>query len=296
MKKRIVSIICIFALCMSVIVGTIISADATTCSYNKISIPNSYTIGVGETVTIPVTSSKYTYVQAAASDSSNGIISGISVGMNNPTTYKAVNGKFNIQIKGKKAGTAYVYVTDSFKKGYLATCKITVKKAPTSVSLNKTSLTLGVGEKYDLNYTLSSGSASYGTKFTSSNSGIATVNASSGLVTAKKVGTAKITVKTFNGKTKTCTVAVKKAPTKVTLNKTSITLKKGQTYTLVENTPGAYANPANIKCTSSNSKVATATRTSESKYITIKAINKGTSTITVTVYNGKKATCKVTVK
>ena len=53
-----------------------------------------------------------------------------------------------------------------------------------------------------------SGTASYSIKYSSSNTGIATVN-SSGLVTAKKSGTAIITAKTYNGKTATCKITVK---------------------------------------------------------------------------------------
>lgn len=107
----------------------------------------------------------------------------------------------------KKVGTATI--TAKTFNGKTATCKVTVKKAPTSISLNKTSLTLKVGEKFDLNSSLPSGCASYSVVYSSNNSAVASVKAAGGLVTAVKKGTAIITAKTYNGKTAACKVTVK---------------------------------------------------------------------------------------
>lgn len=78
---------------------------------------------------------------------------------------------------------------------------------PTSVSLNKTSLTLDVGKSYTLTKTVSPSSAVTSYTWSSSNTSVATVDGN-GKVTAKKAGTATITVKTSNGKTATCKVTV----------------------------------------------------------------------------------------
>ena len=78
---------------------------------------------------------------------------------------------------------------------------------PTSVSLNKTSLTLDVGKSYTLTKTVSPSNAVTSYTWSSSNTSVATVD-SNGKVTAKKAGTATITVKTSNGKTATCKVTV----------------------------------------------------------------------------------------
>ena len=78
---------------------------------------------------------------------------------------------------------------------------------PTSVSLNKTSLTLDVGKSYTLTKTVSPSNAVTSYTWSSSNTSVATVD-SNGKVTAKKAGTATITVKTLNGKTATCKVTV----------------------------------------------------------------------------------------
>ena len=78
---------------------------------------------------------------------------------------------------------------------------------PTSVSLNKTSLTLDVGKSYTLTKTVSPSNAVTSYAWSSSNTSVATVD-KNGKVTAKKAGTATITVKTSNGKTATCKVTV----------------------------------------------------------------------------------------
>ena len=78
---------------------------------------------------------------------------------------------------------------------------------PTSVSLNKTSLTLDVSKSYTLAKTVSPSNAVTSYTWSSSNTSVATVDGN-GKVTAKKAGTATITVKTSNGKTATCKVTV----------------------------------------------------------------------------------------
>ena len=78
---------------------------------------------------------------------------------------------------------------------------------PTSVSLNKTALTLDVGKSYTLTKTVSPSNAVTSYTWRSSNTSVATVD-KNGKVTAKASGTATITVKTSNGKTATCKVTV----------------------------------------------------------------------------------------
>ena len=84
---------------------------------------------------------------------------------------------------------------------------VQLQVVPTSVSLNKTSLTLDVGKSYTLTKTVSPSNAVTSYTWSSSNTSVATVD-SNGKVTAKKAGTATITVKTSNGKTANCKVTV----------------------------------------------------------------------------------------
>ena len=201
---------------------------------------------------------------------------------------------------GKKAGTATVTVKTS--NGKTASCKVTVKAAPSSVKTNPTSLKLGVGETYTISESTNSGSYANAAnlRWSSSNTSVATIvkitATNKAVITANKAGTSNITVKTYNGKSYTCKLTVYPAPSSVKLSTTSITLSKGKTYTISENSPsGSYANAANLKWTSSNTKVATVTKGSGNK-ATIKTVAKGTAYVKITLYNGKTAQCKVTVK
>ena len=85
---------------------------------------------------------------------------------------------------------------------------VQLQVVPTLVSLNKTTLTLDTGKTSNLKATVyPSNAANKKCTWSSSNTSVATVD-SNGKVTAKKAGTATITVKTSNGKTATCKVTV----------------------------------------------------------------------------------------
>ncbi|MGO5113065.1 Ig-like domain-containing protein, partial [Oscillospiraceae bacterium LCP25S3_E10] len=116
------------------------------------------------------------------------------------------------------------------------------------------------------------------------------------VIKAVGTGTANIKITLFNGKTATCKVTVKPAPTSVKINPTALTLGKGESYTISESTSkGSYANGANLKWTSTNTRVATVQKGKGNKAV-IKAVGTGTANIKITLFNGKTATCKVTVK
>lgn len=76
----------------------------------------------------------------------------------------------------------------------------------------------------------------------------------------------------------------------ITLNNTSLTMTAGATKQLVKTITPSNAKTT-LKWSTNNSKVATVDANGK---VTAKA--KGTATITVTTANGKKATCKVTVR
>ena len=178
---------------------------------------------------------------------------------------------------------------------------MTVKNAPSSVKINPPSVTLGKGESYKISEGTNSGSYANAAnlKWSSSNTKVATVtkgSANKATIKATGVGTAYVKITLYNGKTAQCKVTVKNPPSSVSLSKTSLTLNKGASYTISECTnSGSYANAANLKWTSSNSNVATVTKGSGNKAV-IKANAKGTAYINITLYNGKTAQCKVTVK
>ena len=189
------------------------------------------------------------------------------------------------------AGTGTAQITAKTPGGTKAVCNITVGYAPSSIVINKTKLVLGVGEKFNLNSYLPSGCASYNTAYSTNNAAVADVVKDNGLVTAKAVGTAKITVKTYNGKTAVCVINVKKAPKSISLNKKQNTLGIGEKFDLNSSLPsgcGAYS----IVYSTNNAKTADVKRAGG--LVTAKAV--GTAKITVKTYNGKTAVCTFTVK
>lgn len=140
-------------------------------------------LGVGEKYSVKTKGGTYTTSQKkVASVTSKGVVTAKKVGK---ATIKATN----------KAGKVKVY-------------NITVKKAPKKiVKVTPAKKTLKKGKKVTLKVTLPKGSAGKVT-FKSNKPKVAAVT-SKGVVTAKKKGTAKITVKTYNNKKKTVTIKVK---------------------------------------------------------------------------------------
>lgn len=99
-------------------------------------------------------------------------------------------------IKGVKAGTAEILAKTP--TGLKAICKVTVKNAPQSVSINVTKKTIFLADTYKLKVTLPKDTASMQNTWTSSNPEVATVN-ENGVITPVSKGTTKITFTAFNG-------------------------------------------------------------------------------------------------
>mgnify|MGYP000867651531 FL=1 len=186
-------------------------------------------------------------------------------------------------------GTGTATITAKTYNGLKSECKVTVKKFADSIKLDKTSITLGVGEQYDFSSSVPNGTAAYFRSYYSDNTAIATIQKSGGLMTAKTAGTTMIRCKLSSGREATCKVTVKSAPSSVTLNYTTSTLKVGQSEAIkvtYNNNAYSFKN----KWTSSNTYVATVNSTGK-----ISAKSQGTATITYKTYNGKTASCKLTV-
>ena len=184
-----------------------------------------------------------------------------------------------------KIGTATITAKAGDKT---ASCTITVIPTPvTSVTLNKTSASLKVGETVTLTATVGPDDATDKTvTWTTSDATVATV--SNGVVTAKMLGTATITAKAGD-KTATCSITVVATPvTSVTLNKTSASLKVGETVTLSATVNPSDATDKTVTWTTSDAKVATVSN----GVVTAKML--GTATITAKA-GDKTATCSITV-
>lgn len=161
--------------------------------------------------------------------------------------------------------------------------------APTDFSIPAT-LTLGVKESYRLltPTLVPEGSA---TTFTwrSGKPKIVEVEESTGVLLAKKKGTATIYAKSANGIEKSCVVTVLKAPKAVTLNESTVVLMGGgQAFqlaaTLTKKTGGT------VYWSTSDAAVASV---SASGLVTSQA--PGTAVVTATTFNNKTAKCTVKV-
>ena len=182
----------------------------------------------------------------------------------------------NGKVTAKAAGTAVI----TAKCGnYKATCKITVKKPAVKASVSAKTVFVGGTSQIKVTKTGLSGKVTY----TSSNKSVAAVS-TSGKVTAKKAGTATITVKCGSYKT-TCKITVKKGSLKIT-SKTAVSVKAKKT-TAIKATADSKAK---ITYTSSNKKVATVS----SKGV-VKGVKKGKAVIYVSS-NGITKKVTVTVK
>lgn len=170
----------------------------------------------------------------------------------------------------------------------VAAKSVSVKAAGYTLKGNK--ITLKKGEKVTLKAEVSPAKASQKVTFASNKKKVAAVS-KKGVVTAKKPGTAKITVKTSNGKKKVITIKVvkkEKINKKLTLTKKSLKLKKGKTAQIkVKKMTAGTTSKLTYK--SNKKKVATV-----DKYGVVKAKKKGKATITVKC-GKKKATIEVRV-
>ena len=190
--------------------------------------------------------------------------------------------------------TAHVEITDNFGKTVKSEdVQFTLRAKPvavTSLILNKTSLTLSVGNTEQLTATIKPDNATYVPVWSSSDESVARVD-ENGKVFAVSPGTAIITA-AAGSKRATCTVTVR-GPAKVvgiTLPETLV-LRTGRTETLVPSIIPYDAANKNVSWRSSDSSVATVDENG-----TVTAVSEGTAEITVTTEEGSyEAVCVVTV-
>jgi uncharacterized protein YjdB len=245
---------------------TVVATEVTSVTLDK----TTASLKAGETVTLTATVNPDDATDKTVTwTSSDEVIATVSNGV----------------VTAKKVGTATITAQAGNKT---ATCQITVVATEvTSVTLNKTTASLKAGESVTLTATVNPDDATDKTvTWTSSDQTVATV--SNGVVTAKKVGTATITAKA-GSKTATCQVTVVPTDvTSVTLNKTTASLKAGETVTLTATVNPSDATDKTVTWTTSDQTVATVSN----GVVTAKMV--GTATITAKA-GSKTATCQITV-
>ena len=225
-------------------------------------------IGVGE---------KYALLKATRSpeDGSDAV-----VWSSDDTSVVTVNRKTG-KITGVMEGTATV--TARTASGLTASCAVTVKAAPDSVTLSPAELTLSVGESYTLKGELPSGTGS-SLSYTSGKKAVATVDRQTGVVSALAPGSTTIKVKTFNGHTASCKLTVLSTPVEVFLPETlTVFLKEKSTVTATAVNANGAEVPA--KFTYSAQK-GTGKISVNAKTGLIKGTALGTAYLYVTTHNG----------
>lgn len=195
------------------------------------------------------------------------------------------------KITGVTDGSATITVKT--KDGsYTDKCTVTVKDLVLKIELDKTTATINKGATHTIKYKTSPSTATNKkVTFTSSNTSVATVD-STGKITGISSGKATITVKSNDGNASAKFTITVKVPLKgVSLNKTSLSLNKGESYSLTPTFNPTDATNKTVSWSSSNTKVATVNSSGK-----VTAIGTGTATITIkTKENNYKATTKVTV-
>lgn len=127
---------------------------------------------------------------------------GITWTSSNPNVAAVANGV----VTAKKAGTATI--TATAVGGAKAVCQVTVKGVPDKVTLKKKSIKLKKKKKYQIKPGIPKDTVCSTFKYKSNKPKIASVS-KEGLVTAKKKGTAKITITAGNNKKAKATLTVK---------------------------------------------------------------------------------------
>lgn len=248
------------------------------------------TVTVGKTATLKM---KNTTAKAAWTSSNKTIATVSSAGV----------------VKGIKAGTANITATVN-KKKYV--CKVTVKKPAAVVKVSSIRLslvvagqtsktTMDLGKSGNVIATVLPANATNKTiAWKTSNAKVVSID-TNGKVSAKGVGTAKITATAADGSKKTAsmTITVKKPIIKVTSIKVSVGAgysktildNKGQTYLIASVSPYNASN-TNVRWKSSNTSIASV---DQYGYVTGKKPGKVTITATAADGSGKYGTMDITV-
>ena len=259
---------------------------------------SSFSMTVGESCTM--TGGSKFKVYAKMSDGTTNEVTGsatYTVVSQNPSGTVSQNGNVII---GNKAGTGTIRASYGGKTVDF-TFTVTEKTVPvTSVSLNKSSMSVAVNGSETLSVTFNNGGevpTNTSVSWSSSQPGIAKVD-QYGRVTGVAVGTCDVTVTTADGgKRASCHVTVTPeviAVTGVSVAPTTASLVVGGTATLTATVSPSNASNKNVSWESSNSNVVSVSGSGDNVTITGKGV--GQAKITVTTEDGyRTASCQVTV-
>ena len=166
---------------------------------------------------------------------------------------------------------------------------INVFDAPESVDVKEKSFSIGVGEEYTLAPFIPDSELNTGFEYSVSGDKEALTIDKKGKIKAVKSGKATVTISTYNKKTVSCEIRVGNPPEKISLSANTKTLYLGATGKVYINIPADCASKETT-IESSNEKVIKVNSKCELTPVAV-----GAATIKATTYNGKSATCNITV-
>ena len=185
------------------------------------------TKNVGQTFTITPTISP--------SNANNKNVNWTSSNTNVATVSKASTASGTaVTVTCKAAGTTTITATAADGRGRSASVSLTVYDKVTVTAFSYSSTSINVGQVTAAPTKTTTGTAKSGPTYSSSNTSIATVNSSTGVVTGKAVGTATITISYTNydgtTATKTCSVTIKQAGPSIATNPNNTTVSCSSSY------------------------------------------------------------------
>lgn len=253
----------------------------------SIIIKNETTIHRGETETLQIT-----YVPENTTDDRTVIWS------TSDPTIATVDGSGTVSAVGKGQAVITAKVGEN-----QANCTVTVDAPLKAIVPTTDTVELVKNQKATVIYTLDPEdmTSDQTVTFSSLNTDVATVDASTGEITAVKAGNAVIRMTGAGGITADIKVIVTEIPIEqVILDKQNAVVEKEQSMELTASVSPDYNtdDDQTITWTSSDESIATvsSTKTDSGETVTINATDKGgTVTITATAWNGTEASCTVVV-
>lgn len=200
-----------------------------------------------------------------------------------------------VDTTGKVTGVSQgqCIITGTTDNGLSANCHVKVNQQVLSISLDQDEAEIEVGEELELEVSFNSDDVTNKeVKWKSSKPSVASVS-KNGVVKGLKGGTTVITVTSGESDLSAiCIVTVTEPVTKISLNKTKLSLNEKQRYTLVAKVENKSATKKGVKWSSSNKKVVTVSKKGE-----LYAKKTGSATIKVKATDGSgvEAVCRVRV-
>ena len=187
-------------------------------------------------------------------------------------------------------GVATVTIAAGNNPQASASCKLVVLDAPLQMELEKSSIYIGYGDRYDLKELIctTAGSAA-GYTFATSNKNYVSVSEDGVIQGLRAGGIVTITVKTHNGLSDTIKVSVMFKPTKISVTPDALTMGVGMQETLAVAFNSAYYYSVHTFSSSAPNVVSV----DHNGVVTARDV--GEATITVETYNGLKDEVQIRV-